>query len=121
MQSLESSDRYREFIGQKRFAVIYFDASWNYTGQPLRSRVQTADTRFSGIANFGEVDADNAHEIAVDVHLTNVPAMAYYTDGTLVAAHVGASQDVIAQTEALIAGKTVDYITAKTSIFKQGW
>ena len=44
--------------------------------------------------NFGEVDCDLAPELAKSVPVLNVPSVAYYHKGVLIAALVGTEQDV---------------------------
>jgi len=120
MRVLVDSDQYYEFVREKRFAVIYFDARWNGTGIPLRPRFADAQSRFAERVNFGEVDCDHWDSFTnVDEpRIVTVPTVAYYRDGALEKAYAGASQDVVAQTKALIAGENIEYITARFRFFK---
>jgi hypothetical protein len=58
-------------------------------------------------ANFGEVDSDTDPELAKSIPVPNVPLVAYYRDGKLIGALVGAGQDVRAQIERTLLGEAI--------------
>ncbi|MCA9033265.1 MAG: thioredoxin family protein [Planctomycetaceae bacterium] len=109
---------YDNFLRSKPYAVLLFDAPWNATGKPLRPRFEFANCEFGDQVNFAEVNTDEEMDLARAVKIEGVPSVAFYRNGVLVAAYLGASQDASAQTRALISGDDVKYIAAKQPIFK---
>ena len=100
---------YQPFLDRARFAVVLFDApDWNKSGAVMRDVVfPSAETELGSQATFGFVDIDAEPGIAQAVRLLNVPTVAYYRDGVVVAAWIGANQDVTERTRALIKGLPV--------------
>jgi len=103
-----SEEAYELFLRQKEFAVILFDAPWDVgPGAMIRPRFEKAARAFSDRVNFGEVNFDELDRVVKSVGLANVPTVAYYKDGRLIAALVSATQDVTARTQALLDGKHI--------------
>jgi len=96
------SDRLEAFVRSKRFAVIHFDAEWDGANRAItRRQMQLAEIQFGTDAAFAEIDIDVDLEIALEIGISNVPAIAYFFDGKLVKALAGAVQDVRARIEML--------------------
>lgn len=104
---------YATAISTKPHAIVLFDAPWNGTGRLLRPRFVEAVKRFGNRITFGEVNTDDESDLAMELKLTNVPAVAFYRAGMLVKLHIGASQDIVRQAERLIAGDAIPYLDAK--------
>jgi len=54
--------------------------------------------------NSGEVDSDRDPELAKSIPILNVPQVAYYRDGKLVGALIGAGQNVRVHLERVLRG-----------------
>jgi thioredoxin-like negative regulator of GroEL len=102
-----SEDDYESFLLEKEFAVVLFDAPWDVgPGASIRPPFEAAAEAFSSRVNFGEVNCDEFDRVK-SVPIVNVPTVAYYKGGRLIAAPVGASQDVTARTRAMLEGKRI--------------
>lgn len=97
---------YQAFLDRSRFVVVLLDApGWNKSGARMRDVVfPSAAALLGSQATFGFVDIDAEPDVAQAVRLMNVPTVAYYRDGVVVAAWIGANQDVTGRTLALING-----------------
>jgi thioredoxin-like negative regulator of GroEL len=94
MKQIESQ-HFPSFINAKRAAAVHFDAEWNESYRTLlRRRMRDAESSLGTEANFGEVDRDASPELARSIPILNVPSMAYYAEGKLIAVLAGAEQDV---------------------------
>jgi len=103
-----SDDEYESFLQETEYAVILFDAPWDVgPGALIRPRFEKAARAFHGRVNFGEVDCDGAARAARSLGLANVPTVAYYKGGRLLAALVGARQNVAARTRAILDGRRI--------------
>lgn len=103
-----SDERYEPFLREREYAVILFDASWDVgPGSAIQCRFERAARAFAGRVNFGEVDCDEQARVATSIPVVNVPTVAYYKDGQLIAALVSAMQDVTARTQAMLDGKRI--------------
>jgi thioredoxin 1 len=103
-----SEDEYESFLREKEYAVVLFDAPWDVgPGALIRPRFEKAAKAFHGRVNFGEVNCDELVRVARSIRLANVPTVAYYKDGQLLAALVSAQQDVTARTRAMLDGKRI--------------
>ena len=67
---------------------------------------EEAAEALSSRVNFGEVNTDEFIRVK-SIPIANVPTVAYYKDGQLIAALVGAQQDVTARTQAMLDGKRI--------------
>ncbi len=105
-----TSDEYEAFVTAKAVAAIHYDAAWDvgYRSGMRRQMLEAADA-FGEQANFAEVDVDSQHELAKALPVLNVPTVAYYRDGALVAALVGAHQNVGRRVERLLHGESIGY------------
>lgn len=56
--------------------------------------MEEAAALFANAANFGEVDCDEEPALASSIPVLNVPCVAYYRNGVLVAALISMNQDV---------------------------
>jgi thioredoxin-like negative regulator of GroEL len=109
MRQISDAD-YDPYIGEKSFAVIHFDAEWDRRLRDItRLRMREAEQIYGDLANFGEVDADQQLKLATSIPILNVPLVAYYRDGKLVAALVGAGQNVRARLERVILRQPIGY------------
>jgi thioredoxin-like negative regulator of GroEL len=59
--------------------------------------------------NFGEVDCDRDRELAKSIPVLNVPTVAYYRDGGLIVALIGAQQNIRARLERVLRGEPIGY------------
>jgi thioredoxin-like negative regulator of GroEL len=69
--------------------------------------MKDAEAALSGEVNFGEVDCDQEIPLAQSIRLLNVPAVAYYRDGKLVAVLPGVQQDIRRRLERLLRGEPI--------------
>ena len=105
-----SSSQYAAFLSEKRVAAVHFDAAWNVGyRQEMRRRMRDAAEAIGEQANFGEVDCDTEIALARSLPIINVPTVAYYRDGVLVAALIGANQNVKQRVERLLRGDPIGY------------
>lgn len=75
---------YSTAISTKPHAIVLFDAPRNGTGRLLRPRFVEAVKWFGNRIAFGQVNTDDESELAMELTLTNVPAVAFYRAGELV-------------------------------------
>ena len=75
----------------------------------MRGAMAVAEQVLAGRVNFGEVDCDNDPELAKSIPILNVPSVAYYRQGKLVGALIGASQNVQLVLERLLRGDPIRY------------
>ena len=96
------------FVAAKPVAVLHFDAEWDakYREQTRRSMLE-AEAALGDRANFAEIDIDANVELAGSIPVLNVPLVAYYRDGQLVAALIGAGQNVRARVERVLRGERI--------------
>jgi thioredoxin-like negative regulator of GroEL len=66
-----------------------------------------AEQVLGGRVNCGEVDCDSDPELAKSIPILNVPSVAYYRDGKLVGALIGAGQNVRLHLERVLGGDTI--------------
>ena len=83
------------FLAEKPAAAIHCDANWDAKYRAIiRSAMADAERVLADGVNFGEVDCDRDPELARSIPILNVPSVAYYRDGKLVGALIGAEQNV---------------------------
>lgn len=105
-----SFDEYAAFLAAKPIAAVHYDAAWDVGYRPgVRRRMVEAADAFGDQANFAEVDIDAEVELARALPIGNVPTVAYYRDGRLVAALIGADQNVKARVAKLLRGEKIGY------------
>ncbi len=103
-----SDEGYESFLREKEYAVILFDATGDVgPGLLIRPRFERAARAFADRVNFGEVDCDEQSRVVTSIPVLNVPTVAYYKGGRLIAALVSAVQDVNARTGAMLDGKRI--------------
>ena len=103
-----SEDEYESFLREKEYTVVLFDAPWDVgPGALIRPPFEKAARAFGGRVNFGEVNTDEFTRVPKSISVANVPTVAYFRGGQLVAAMVGAQQDVAARTQAMMDGKRI--------------
>ena len=101
---------FQPFIAAKPAAAVLFDAHWDFQHRAVtRQKMLAAEQALEDQANFAEVDVDIEPQLARSIHLANVPLVAYYRDGKLVAALIGAGQDVRARIERVLRGEPIGY------------
>jgi thioredoxin-like negative regulator of GroEL len=109
MRQLKSAE-FESFIAAKSAAAIHFDAEWDVAYRPLlRRRMLDAERELADRANFGEVDIDDNMELAKSMRLLNVPSVAYYRNGQLVALLIGSRQNVRQRLERVMRGESIGY------------
>ncbi|MCX5658396.1 MAG: thioredoxin family protein [Planctomycetota bacterium] len=101
---------YESFLAERCFAAIHFDAEWDVGHRPpTRLKMLEAEHALGHLANFAEMDVDKNGALAKSIRIMNVPVVAYYRDATLVAALIGAGQDVRTRMERLMRGESIGY------------
>jgi thioredoxin-like negative regulator of GroEL len=109
MQLLTGTD-FQSFIEAKKAAVVPLDAEWDVAYRPvLRRRILEAEEVLADQVNFGEVDCDTNLDLAESIPIPNVPSVVYYRNGELIAALVGAEQNVRARVERVLRGESIGY------------
>lgn len=107
---LLTGEDFLAFVQAKPAAAIHFDAEWDVGGRPVtRLKMLEAEQVLSDHANFGEVDCDRELALAKSIPVLNVPLVAYYRDGKLVASLIGSGQDVRARLERVIRGEPIGH------------
>jgi thioredoxin 1 len=105
-----SEDEYESFLREKEYAVVLFDAAWDVgPGLAIRPRFERAAREFADRVNFGVIDCDEQVRVAISTAVVNVPTVAYYKGGRLIATLVGGVQDVTARTRAMLDGKRIGH------------
>jgi thioredoxin 1 len=102
------SQQFESFIAAKSAAAVHFDAEWNTTRAVTRRQMREAEESLSEQVNFGEVDCDANPELAKSIRLLNIPSVAYYKDGKLIAVIIGAQQNVRARLERLLRRESME-------------
>lgn len=96
------------FLAEKPVAAIHFDANWDAKYRAVtRSAMADAEQMLAACVNFGEVDCDSEPELAKSIPILNLPSVAYYRDGKLVGALIGASQSVRLHLERVLRGDPI--------------
>jgi thioredoxin-like negative regulator of GroEL len=105
-----NSGEFELFLKAKRAAVVCFDAKWDIGyRETVRRQMGYAEELLGQQVNFGEIDCDREHALTRSLNILNVPTVAYFIDGTLVAALIGADQDVRRRLESLLNGGRIGY------------
>ena len=72
-----SADEYESFLRGSEYVVLLFDASWNIaTKEKFRPRFEAASETYSDRVVFGEIDCDDAVELARSIPIGNLPTVA---------------------------------------------
>lgn len=109
MRTLTAAE-YALFVAEKPCAAIHFHADWDVGGRPIvRAEMIEAEESLHSNVNFAEVDCDSNAELARTIPVKNVPLVAYYRHGILIAALIGANQNVRARVECLLRGESFGY------------
>jgi thioredoxin-like negative regulator of GroEL len=107
---LLSSEEFKSFVEAKPAAAVHFDAEWDSRYRPVvHRRMLDAEEALADQVNFGEVHCESNPELAKSVPILNVPSVAYYRNGTLIAALIGAEQNVRARLERVLRGESIGY------------
>lgn len=101
--------KFDSFLAEKPLAVIHFDADWNGYRLDVRRRMLDAEQAYGDAASFAEVDADAQVDLGRSIPIVNVPTVAYFRDGRLVAALIGANQNVKARVCRMLNGEAIGY------------
>ena len=96
------------FLTAKPVAALHFDAAWDARCRDqVRRSMREAEAALGEQASFAEIDCDADAKLAKSIPVLNVPLVAYYRDGRLVAALIGADQNVRARVERVLRGEKV--------------
>jgi hypothetical protein len=110
MTRLRSAAELDSFVKEKPFAIVHFDAVWDEGYRPIaRRKILDAEKSFFEHVNFGEVDCDQSPDLAKSMSVSNVPLVAYYRQGQLVAALIGSRQHVRLRLVRLVRGETIGH------------
>ena len=84
---------YAEFVSRNALVAVHFWSTGNGWDREFRTDIAALAPDFPSI-NFAEycVDPNDHHQIAVSLSVTQVPFLALYRDGQLVASHSGKIQ-----------------------------
>ena len=103
-------------VSAKSAAAIHFDAAWDVAYRPVvRQTMLDAERVLGDRVTFAEVDCDREVELARSIPVLNVPLVAYYREGKLIAALTGADQNVLARLERLLRNQPIGYGDGTTS------
>jgi thioredoxin-like negative regulator of GroEL len=103
-------ENYESFITEREFAVIHFDAEWDFGHRPHTRLLMTATAKlFPANVNFGEVDCDAESELAKSIPVCNVPLLAYFRRGQLVGALVGSYQNIAERLRRIMRHELIGY------------
>jgi thioredoxin-like negative regulator of GroEL len=103
---------YDAFVRRHPFAAVHFDADWDVGGRPITRRLMYAAEALlaaGGIVGFGEVDIDFEADLAKRQEVLNVPFVAYYRDGVLVADLIGNGQNIAERVRRVMRGEPIGY------------
>jgi thioredoxin-like negative regulator of GroEL len=106
---LLTSEDVPAFIAAKPAAALHFDADWDKGREPVRRSMLEAEAVLGERVNFAEIDCDASVALSKSIPVLNVPLVAYYRDGKLVAALIGADQNVRARVERVLRGEKIGY------------
>jgi thioredoxin-like negative regulator of GroEL len=101
---------FEPFVEAKPAAAIYFDTKWNVRRRTaIRQKMQDAEEALPEQVNFGEIDSDSCPELAKAIPVHNVPLVAYHRAGKLIAALIGAEQNVRVRLERLLRDEPIGH------------
>ena len=103
-----SSDTLDDFLRQRPYSLIHFDAKWDNIGHTFQNRIREITPRFSDAVNFGFVDIDEQQDLARAHKIMTIPSSAYYRGGEFVTLISALNQDVETNLNILISGDTPD-------------
>jgi thioredoxin-like negative regulator of GroEL len=113
---LITTAEFEQFVCAKRAAAVHFDAEWDAGyRRATRVRMLAAERVLADVVNFGEVDVDKDLALAKSIPVSNVPLVAYYLDGQLVAALIGTAQNVLGRLERVLRGEPIGYKDGTTA------
>ena len=104
-----TSEQYAEFLAEKPVAAVHFDAAWDKLGEMTQQSMMDAQEALGERVSFGEIDIDLNVPLCKSIPVWNVPLVAYYRDGKLVAALIGADQNVRGRVERVLNGQPIGY------------
>jgi thioredoxin-like negative regulator of GroEL len=93
------------FITSRPVVVLHIDTCWDTYRDTVRAKMLEAQAALKEFAAFAEVDADTEADLCRSLGVANVPHVAYFRDGKMVAVLVGTSKDIRAETEHILNGK----------------
>jgi thioredoxin-like negative regulator of GroEL len=98
------------FVTAKRAAAIHFDTEWDESYRTIvRGKMEDAERALGEQTPLGEVDCDSNLELAKSIPVLNVPLVAYYRNGRLVAALIGAQQNILGRLERVLRDQPIGY------------
>jgi len=98
---------FTDFISQREFAVVHFDSEWDVGCRPPMQWVMSKASEEFPDVNFGEMDPDQNIELAKSIGVNNIPTVAYYRRGHVVAALPGATQNVPERLRRIMRGGSI--------------
>jgi hypothetical protein len=103
-------ETHETFVRENRIAAVLFDApAWDIYHRIIRPHLDNTAEELGNFAGFGFVDTDDTTmwDICRSVPISNVPNVAYYKDGLLLASLVGVHQDIAGRVLALLEGRQI--------------
>src|SRR3954468_12116531 len=104
-----TSAEFPSFIAAKAAAAVHFDADWDGYREQTRRSMLHAEAALGEKVNFAKVDCDAEVALSRSIPVLNVPLVAYFRDGKLVVALIGANQNVLARLERVLRGEPIGY------------
>jgi|GEM_PF-494589 len=104
-----TGDEFPAFIVAKPVVVIHFDAEWGAGRDGTRQAMLEANRSLRGDIAFAEVDVDRCAALAKSIPIPSVPCIAYYRDGQLLAALVGANQNIVERVKRVLRDEPIGY------------
>lgn len=95
-------------VAANSLVVLHFDAAWDGYAAQVRAQLERVIPRLRGEVAFGYVDVDESADFASEVHVANVPSVAYFRDGVAVAVVIGVKQDIEANVRRVQRGQVPD-------------
>jgi thioredoxin-like negative regulator of GroEL len=100
---------FSDFVRENRLAVIHFWAVWNgYDAQMTEFLQRVIPTETRGAIAVGTLDTDRPEHwpICRELKVLNLPALAFYRDGSLIQTLVGFNEpNIMEQIDKLVSSK----------------
>lgn len=105
---LLDSAQFDSFVEGKPVAAVHFDAEWDSHHRAImRQKMLEAEEVLGDRVNPGEFDCMSGPELAKSIPILNVPSVAYYGDGKLIAVLIGTQENVRALLERILGGDSI--------------
>ena len=91
MIELSNPEDYADFIHNHPVTLIHFWGVWNAYDHLMKERLKGLESEYENIVEFGSVNVDREEmiDICIEVGMKNVPALAYYENGSRIETIIG--------------------------------